>query len=68
MPYYDSDPGRARNFDNHPYILELNIGVMEKKMEAAIKGLRFWIHNWGYMSYSLNSLKGDYIGEYYRGY
>ena len=45
-------------------------------MLGGIPSLRLWILNmsvgWGYMSYSLNSLKrghiGDNIGDYYRGY
>ena len=36
------------------------------------QGCRRCRGSWGYMSYSLNSLKGgyieDYIGDYYRGY
>ena len=43
---------------------------MENEMETGIIGQLIGIR--GYMSHSLNSLKGgyigDYIGDYYRGY
>ena len=47
------------------------MGIVEKKMETSI--ILGYIGIIGYilgynMSYSLNSLKGGFMGDYYRGY
>ena len=42
MPYYNRDPKRDHNFDNHSYRV---IEIMDKKMEATNLGFREGV--WG---------------------
>ena len=53
MPYYNRDPKRDHNFDNHPYgsFRELGIplkGSFEGSLKGSIKGLGFRVsENYG---------------------
>ena len=39
MPYYNRDPKRDHNFDNHPYkVLQVDEG-MDNKIETTVDGL-----------------------------
>ena len=42
MPYYNRDPKRDHNFDNHPYVLRENYIplIMENQMETKLQIIR----------------------------